>query len=37
MKKRVRLKISGRVQGVFYRSETQAVGTGLGLRGYARN
>lgn len=37
MKKRVRLKISGRVQGICYRAETQTVGTGLGLSGYAQN
>ena len=32
-----RIRIAGRVQGVFYRKWAQATATGLGLRGYVRN
>lgn len=35
--KRVRLYISGRVQGVFFRAETQKTATGLQLNGWVRN
>lgn len=35
--KRVRLLISGIVQGVFYRAETRRQAMSLGLCGYARN
>lgn len=34
---RVRLLISGRVQGVFFRAATAGQARTLGLRGYARN
>ena len=33
----VRLLISGRVQGVWFRASTREVATGLGLRGWVRN
>lgn len=35
--KRVQLKISGKVQGVFYRAETRRKAQELGLKGYAKN
>ena len=34
---RARLIISGRVQGVFFRAETQKAATRLGVRGWVRN
>jgi acylphosphatase len=34
---RVRLRVEGRVQGVFYRYETQQRAVQLGLRGWVRN
>lgn len=34
---RVRVKIHGRVQGVFFRAETRRKARGLGLRGFVRN
>lgn len=37
MTKRVQLKVKGKVQGVFYRAETQSMAQALGLRGYAQN
>ncbi|MFO0780793.1 MAG: acylphosphatase [Candidatus Gracilibacteria bacterium] len=37
MTKRVQLKVKGKVQGVFYRAETQSMAQSLGLRGYAQN
>lgn len=37
MKKRVRLFISGRVQGVYYRANTCEAARRLGLTGWARN
>lgn len=37
MKKRYRVLISGRVQGVFFRAETQRVAEELGLTGWVRN
>jgi len=37
MIKLARLKVKGRVQGVFYRSEAQAEALKLGLKGYAQN
>ena len=37
MKKRVRLLISGLVQGVFYRASAVQTGKRLGLSGYASN
>lgn len=33
----VRVLVSGRVQGVFFRSETEARAKSLGLAGYVRN
>jgi len=33
----VRYRISGRVQGVFYRGSTQSQAQALGITGYARN
>lgn len=33
----VRCKVSGRVQGVFFRASAQREARGLGLTGYARN
>lgn len=35
--KQVTLKIIGRVQGVFYRSETQDKAISLGLKGWVKN
>ena len=35
--KRVHIIISGRVQGVFFRSNTEKAGVGLGLKGFVRN
>jgi len=35
--KRVHIIVSGRVQGVFFRSNTRETASNLGLRGYARN
>ena len=35
--KRVSVYISGRVQGVFFRAETQRAATGLSLTGWVRN
>lgn len=37
MKRRVHLKIEGRVQGVFFRAQTQREGKNLGLTGWVRN
>lgn len=37
MKKRYRVLISGRVQGVFFRAETQRVAQSLGITGWVRN
>jgi len=37
MTKRVRVIISGRVQGVCYRANTQEMATELGLSGWVRN
>jgi len=37
MKRRVRLLVSGRVQGVFFRAHTRELARGLGLSGYVRN
>ena len=37
MTTRVRLRISGRVQGVWYRGATQAEAHRLGVRGWVRN
>lgn len=34
---RVHLIVKGRVQGVFFRYETQSVGTRLGVAGWVRN
>jgi len=34
---RVRIHVSGRVQGVFYRSNTRRRALGLGLKGWVRN
>ncbi len=36
-RRRVRLLVSGRVQGVFFRATTAARGRELGLAGYAKN
>lgn len=35
--KRVRIYVSGRVQGVFFRAETQKTATSLKLNGWVRN
>ncbi len=35
--RRVRLRIQGRVQGVYYRARARAAATRLGLRGWIRN
>ncbi|HPD56965.1 MAG TPA: acylphosphatase [Smithellaceae bacterium] len=35
--KRIHVLISGRVQGVFFRAETQRTATGLNLTGWVRN
>ncbi len=35
--KRVRLRVRGRVQGVWYRASTRAKAEELGLRGWVRN
>ena len=35
--KRVHVYVSGRVQGVFFRAETQRTATGLKLNGWVRN
>lgn len=37
MKRRVRLKISGRVQGVYYRATAREVALKLGINGFVRN
>ncbi len=37
MIKLARLKVSGRVQGMFYRGEAQIQALKLGLKGYAQN
>ncbi|MCX7982404.1 MAG: acylphosphatase [Syntrophales bacterium] len=37
MKKRYHVLISGRVQGVFFRAETQRVAEKLGIKGWVRN
>ncbi|MBI2638576.1 acylphosphatase [Candidatus Peregrinibacteria bacterium] len=37
MKKQVHVKISGKVQGVFFRAETCEKGRKLGLTGWVRN
>ncbi|MBN1828287.1 MAG: acylphosphatase [Deltaproteobacteria bacterium] len=37
LKKRVRLKITGRVQGVFFRSETLRTARYLNIAGWVRN
>ncbi len=37
MTRRVRLKIKGLVQGVFYRAEAREQAQALGVKGYARN
>lgn len=37
MLERLHLKISGRVQGVFFRAKTQATATQLGVTGWVRN
>ena len=37
MKKRVHAKVSGRVQGVFYRVSTRDEAAKLGLRGWVQN
>jgi len=37
MKRRYHVTISGRVQGVFFRAETQRVAEGLGITGWVKN
>lgn len=37
MTRRVHITVSGRVQGVFFRANTQEVAQRLGLSGYVRN
>jgi len=37
MTKRVRAKVTGRVQGVWFRASTQQKAAELGVRGYVRN
>jgi acylphosphatase len=37
MKKRIRVIITGRVQGVFFRMETQHAARRIGVTGWARN
>lgn len=36
-KKRARIIVTGRVQGVFFREETRRAATGLGVAGWVRN
>lgn len=35
--KRLRIRVSGKVQGVFYRASTQAMAKELGLNGWVQN
>lgn len=37
MQRRVHILVSGLVQGVFFRANTQSVAQQLGIRGYVRN
>jgi acylphosphatase len=37
MEKRLVIKVSGRVQGVFYRASTRDMAERLGLKGFVRN
>lgn len=37
MQKHLTIKVSGKVQGVFYRATTKAVADELGLKGFVRN
>ena len=37
MKKRVRVKVNGRVQGVFFRANTEKQAKSLGLTGWVKN
>ena len=37
MYKHVQVKISGQVQGVFFRANTQKIAQSLGLKGFVKN
>lgn len=37
MDKHLRLKVTGKVQGVWYRDSTRSIANELGLKGYVRN
>ena len=37
MQKHVTIKVTGRVQGVFYRASTREVASKMGLKGFVRN
>ncbi len=37
MERRAHIIVTGRVQGVYFRSDARSVAAGLGLRGYVKN